>query len=232
MNAKVSLFNMLVWLPCGRHYLQKEQKKAQEDFKQRQKAKRKNQVYKLPDKAWKEETILNRMTTGSDAAKQYYTNGGRISGAVYMAQDSHWDFISQVMRLNIESNPLHMVQFSNISQLEAEVIRITLDLFHGPEDSCGLTTSGGTESILLAMLAYRQWGRERGITNPNVVASITAHAAFDKACFYFGIELRKVKVTKEMQADVAGMRAQVDSNTVCIVGSAPEYAFGYFDPLP
>lgn len=35
VNAKVSLFNMLVWLPCGRHYLQKEQKKAQEDFKQR-----------------------------------------------------------------------------------------------------------------------------------------------------------------------------------------------------
>jgi sphinganine-1-phosphate aldolase len=149
-------------------------------------------VYKLPDKPWKEETILNRMTTGADAAKQYYTNGGRISGAVYMAQDSHWDFIGQVMRLNIESNPLHMVQFSNISQLEAEIIRVTLDLFHGDEESCGLTTSGGTESILLAMLAYREWGRARGITKPNVVASITAHAAFDKACFYFGIELRKV----------------------------------------
>ena len=83
------------------------------------------------------------------------------------------------------------------------------------------------------MLAYRQWGlNERGITKPNVVASITAHAAFDKACFYFGIELRKVKLNKEFRADLAGMRAQIDSNTVCIVGSAPEYAFGYFDPLP
>ena len=65
-----------------------------------------------------------------------------------------------------------------------------------------------------------------------MVASITAHAAFDKACFYFGIELRKVKLTKEFRADLAGMRAQIDSNTVCIVGSAPEYAFGFFDALP
>ena len=83
------------------------------------------------------------------------------------------------------------------------------------------------------MLAYREWGRkERGIKKPNVVASITAHAAFDKACFYFGIELRKVKLNKDFRADLAGMRAQIDSNTVCIVGSAPEYAFGFFDPLP
>lgn len=84
---------------------------------------------------------------------------------------------------------------------------MTLDLFHGDDEACGLTTSGGTESILLAMLAYRQWGREKGITEPNVVASITAHAAFDKACFYFGIELRKVQLTKDFRADLDGMRA-------------------------
>ena len=155
-----------------------------------------------------------------------------MSGAVYTAKDDHWDFISDVMRLNIESNPLHMVQFANISQLEAEIIRMTLDLFHGDKNTCGLTTSGGTESILLSMLAYREWGKQKGIIQPNIVTSVTAHAAFDKACFYFGIELRKVKLTPEFRADVKGMRAQIDSNTVCIVGSAPEYAFGFFDPLP
>jgi sphinganine-1-phosphate aldolase len=69
---------------------------------------------------------------------------------------------------------------------------MTLDLFNGPQDSCGLCTSGGTESIMIAMLAYREWGKKKGITKPNVIATISAHAAFDKACFYFGIELRKV----------------------------------------
>ena len=152
---------------------------------------------------------MRRMTTGRDAAKQFYTNGANMSGAVYTARDDHWDFISDVMRLNIESNPLHMVQFANISQLEAEIIRMTLDLFHGDKaTSCGLTTSGGTESILLAMLAYREWGKQqRGITRPNIVAPVTAHAAFDKACFYFGIELRKVQLTPEFRADVKAMRA-------------------------
>ncbi len=79
----------------------------------------------------RQETIMQRMVKGSDAAKQYYTKGGNISGAVYTSQGEHWDFISDVMRVNIESNPLHMVQFSNINQYEAEIIRMTLDLFHG-----------------------------------------------------------------------------------------------------
>ena len=69
---------------------------------------------------------------------------------------------------------------------------MTLELFHGNADSCGLNTSGGTESILIACLAYREWGRKRGITKPNIVAPQTAHVAFDKACFYLGIEIRKV----------------------------------------
>ena len=136
------------------------------------------------------------------------------------------------MRENIESNPLHIVEFANIGQLEAEVIRMTLSMFNGPPESCGLTTSGGTESIILAMLAYREWGRQRGITKPNFVTSATAHAAFDKGAFYLGVELRKVPVLKDLTADVEGMRRQIDSNTVCIVASAPEYPFGGFDPVP
>jgi len=88
-------------------------------------------VYKLPQAPWKQETIMQRMVKGSDVAKTYYTKGGNISGAVYTSQGDHWDFISDVMRVNIESNPLHMVQFSNINQYEAEIIRMTLDLFHG-----------------------------------------------------------------------------------------------------
>lgn len=109
---------------------------------------------------------------------------------------------------------------------------MTLNLFNAPQDACGLTTSGGTESILIAMLAYREWGRQKGITNPNIVAPVTAHAAFDKACFYLNMELRKVPLKKDLTADVDKMRANIDSNTICIVASAPEYPFGGYDPVP
>ena len=52
---------------------------------------------------------MRRMTAGRDQAKEFYTKGASISGAVYTANAEHWDFISEVMRMNIESNPLHMV---------------------------------------------------------------------------------------------------------------------------
>jgi sphinganine-1-phosphate aldolase len=108
---------------------------------------------------------------------------------------------------------------------------MTIELFNGPSDACGLTTSGGTESILLAMLTYREWGRKKGITKANIVAPATAHAAFDKACFYFQIELRKIPL-KDYQTDFEGMRKAIDSNTVCLVASCPDFALGKFDPVP
>ena len=109
---------------------------------------------------------------------------------------------------------------------------MVLNLFHGDDRTCGVGTSGGTESIMLAMLAYREQGRARGVIHPNIVCSETAHSAFVKAAFYFGLEVRKAKLTKDLLCDVAGMKKLIDSNTVCLVSSGPEYPFGNFDPLP
>lgn len=90
--------------------------------------------------------------------------------------------------------------------MEAEIIRMVANLYNGDKESCGLVTSGGTESIILAMLAYREIAAERGVKSPNMVMSNTAHAAFDKAAFYFGIELRKVQQTPELKVDMRELR--------------------------
>jgi len=174
------------------------------------------------------------MKKAEEFCKKCYKDGGRLSGGVYHAGEDHWNFISDVMRMFIVVNPLHSDEFMPVTQMEAEIIRMVANLFHGdPETSCGLGTSGGTESILLAMLAYRQQGlTEKGITHPNIVCSETAHAAFDKAGFYFGMEVRKVPMTKDHKYDLKAAKAQIDSNTVCIVGSGPEYAYGNYDPIP
>jgi sphinganine-1-phosphate aldolase len=74
---------------------------------------------------------------------------------VYTSQKEHWDFIGEVMRETIETNPLHVMEFTNIGQMEAEVLKITLNLFNAPNEGCGVCTAGGTESILISMLAYR-----------------------------------------------------------------------------
>jgi sphinganine-1-phosphate aldolase len=91
--------------------------------------------------------------------------------------------------------------------MEAEIIRMVCNLYRGDENSCGIGTSGGTESNILACLAYReQYKVEKGITTPNIVCSQTAHVSFDKAAHYFDIELRKVPLRIDMRADIQGMR--------------------------
>ena len=116
--------------------------------------------------------------------------------------------------------------------MEAEIIRMTLDLYNGDSNACGLVTSGGTESLFLAMLAYREQGRKKGITRPNVVCSQATHVAIDKAAFYLNMEVRKVPMLEDFSCNIHGIIQEIDSNTVCIIGSAPEYPFGRYDPMP
>lgn len=52
--------------------------------------------------------------------------------------------------------------------MEAEVIKMTCNLF-GSDDGYGFTTSGGTESILMGVLAHRNYAAKyRKITEPNL----------------------------------------------------------------
>jgi sphinganine-1-phosphate aldolase len=97
---------------------------------------------------------------------------------------------------------------------------------------CGSVSSGGTESILLAMKAYRDCARaERGILQPEIVVPETAHAAFDKAAEYFGIRRVNVPVGPDLRADVAAMRAAITEQTIALVASTPSYPHGVIDPV-
>ena len=187
----------------------------------------------LPAQGLSESTILARIEKGAKASEQIYTNDkGNLAGGVYRKGEDHWNFISECIRISVISNPLHSSDFAYITHLEAEIVRWTLNLYKGDKDACGLCTSGGTESICLAMLAYRQQGlQERGVTKPNIVMSETAHPGHDKACHFFNIECRKIKMTSDFKADFEGMKRATDSNTICIIASAPEYGFGNYDPV-
>src|SRR6185295_15015106 len=73
--------------------------------------------------------------------------------------------------------------------------------------------------------------KEFGITEPNVVLPTSAHAAFEKGCYYFGLQSRRVAVGTDWRADVGAMEAAIDANTVLLVGSAPQYPQGVIDPI-
>jgi sphinganine-1-phosphate aldolase len=93
----------------------------------------------------------------------------------------------------------------------------------------GTVTSGGTESILLAVQTARDARPDIG--SPSMVLPSTAHAAFHKAAHYFGVRPVLVPVAEDFRADAAAMAAAIDDDTVLVVASAPSYAHGVIDPV-
>ena len=129
-------------------------------------------------------------------------------------------------------NGLGPAAFPSIAQMEREVVAFGLSLLNAPEGAAGAMTSGGTDSIVMAVKAARDHARaRRGMTGPlNIVIPSTAHPAFDKACMLMDIEVRRVPV-KDLLADVAAMEAEMDASTLMLAGSAPCFPFGLIDPI-
>ena len=166
---------------------------------------------------------------------------GFVSGAVYHGAQEHIDFLNEIYAATSQLNPLHSDVWPSGAKFEAEVVSMTARMLgadasgnaRGSEDPvCGVVSSGGTESILLAMKAYRDQARHRRrIKRPRMVVPTTAHAAFDKAARYFGIEIVHVPVGDDCRADVDATRRAIDRNTIVVVGSAPSFPHGAIDPI-
>jgi len=156
-KVKVAAFRFVkTWIPQVRNHIEKEGAKVSEEARKKFHTKRlPTAMRKLPTQALKESDILARISKSAKVSETYYKDQGNVTGAVYIKDDSHWNFISDVMRTTIVSNPLHIDEFIYVTQMEAEIIRWTIDLYRGNDDACGIVTSGGTESIILGMLAYR-----------------------------------------------------------------------------
>ena len=108
---------------------------------------------------------------------------------------------------------------------------MTADLLHGGSEAAGFMTSGGTESILMAVKAARTHGRACGIAAPEMVLPTTAHAAFEKGAEYFGVRSVRVPVRDDFRADPAAMADAITPATVLLVASAPAYPHGVIDPV-
>ncbi|MEO7371722.1 MAG: aminotransferase class V-fold PLP-dependent enzyme, partial [Ilumatobacteraceae bacterium] len=157
---------------------------------------------------------------------------GRAFTLVYYGGGDVLTVAEEAYRRYSTENALNTDAFPSLRHLQAEVVSFVGDWLQAGADGAGFMTSGGTESILMAVKAARERGRrEFGITEPNVVLAASAHAAFEKGCHYFGLESRRVAVDAAWRADVAAMESQIDENTVLLVGSAPQYPQGVIDPI-
>ncbi len=194
----------------------------------------------IPAKGRAKEEIFNELATVAEEENARWKTG-RISGTFYHAGDAHREFLNRVAALFTHVNTIQFDLCPSMSKMESEVIAMTAAMLHGetarahnPENMvCGTMTSGGSESILMAMKVYREWAREeKGIAHPEIIMPHTAHPAFGKAGEYFGIRMVHVPVSApDFRVDPRRVEKAITPNTAAIVGSAGNYPYGLIDPL-
>ncbi|HYN57474.1 MAG TPA: aspartate aminotransferase family protein [Motilibacterales bacterium] len=190
----------------------------------------------LPDTGRPHEEVLAELAEMAREEDAFWETG-KVSGTMYSGDHEHYAFLAQAFGRFAHASALQRDLCPSATRFEGEVIAMVLDLMHASavEDGepVGMMTTGGTGSILHALLAYREdAAKRRGIHRPNVVKPETAHPAFDKGCHLFGIECRTVPVDPATTlVDPQAMAAAMDGNTIVLVGSAGNYPYGTVDPI-
>ena len=188
----------------------------------------------LPDRGTPKETLLARMRERK--AQDADWRGGRTWSLIYPAGEDVDDVLRAANELYLYENALNPFAFPSLREMESDVVEMAARLLNGdPEGDPavgGTMTSGGTESILMAMKTARERARaERGVTEPELVAPRSAHPAFAKAAHYLGMKLVLTDLRDDLRADVTGVEAALTDNTAVVVGSAPNYPHGVVDPI-
>ena len=163
-------------------------------------------------------------------ARDLPVHGGRTLAYVYDSGDPEIDRVArEAVAAYAASNALDPTAFPSLLQMENELVGFACRLLEAPDGAVGTVTSGGTESILLAVQGARD--SRPDVARPRMVLPTTAHAAFHKAAHYFGVEAVLVPVGRDFRADATAMAGAIDDDTVLVVASAPSYAHGVVDPV-
>ena len=242
------IYNTIKNLPIIAMELQKERKKLRQGLEKDIKSKARTigqsiDTSSLPKQGLSHNLILKALTNASTAENSSWEDG-KVSGAVYHGGKDHLSLLNKAFSMYSLANPLHADVFPSLIKFESEIISMTSELVGGNSKTNpgiqGCTTSGGTESIVLAIKAHRDYFRdEKGIHEPNMICCTTAHAAVDKACDLLNIELIKL-LPNEVEDEngdggytlsVADVDANITANTILIYSSAPSFAQGSADPI-
>ena len=186
----------------------------------------------LPDTGRPHADILKEME--SFRARDVNYKEGRTWSLVYHLGEEYTDFLKQAHGLFFSENGLNPMAFKSLKRFEHEVVRMAADILGGDDNTVGILTSGGTESCLLPVLAYRERALKKrrlwGI-RPEIIVPETIHVAWVKAAKYFNVKLVTVPLDAGLQMDVEAVRKKINRHTAMIVASAPNYPHGIIDPI-
>ena len=146
---------------------------------------------------------------------------------------SHEKLVSDAWKIFMHTNAINPTAYQSLRRFETEVLSMSAWMLNGDSEVAGTLTSGGTESVLMAVKTYRDRARKLcpHITTPNMIAPTTIHPSFEKAAHYFGVEVIHIGLTDDYRVDVAAVAKAINSNTILLIGSAPQYCHGVVDPI-
>ena len=187
-------------------------------------------VLKIPENCSDNDEIISRLTRLQENDCKW--KEGKAFGYIYSGEEEHTHLLNKIYQLYVHTNPLHTSAFPSTRILEAEVVRMVSSMLGGNKQTCGCMTSGGSESIILAVKAARDMFREKnpGI-KPQIICCDTVHAAFVKASKYFDIDIIITDVTSKYQCDPIEYEKYISNKTMMLVVSAPSYPYGIIDDI-
>lgn len=185
----------------------------------------------FPEKGTSREELLSALHAFKSDDSDW--KGGRVFSLIYSAGEDVKTFAEEAFNVFINENGLSPFAFPSLLRMETEVVSMVASLLGGDSETVGAMTSGGTESIMMAVKAARDFARAQrpSITNPELVMPLSAHPAFNKAAHFLGLKTVIVPTDKTLRADVKAVGDAINENTVMVVGSAFSYPHGMIDPI-
>ena len=185
----------------------------------------------LPKKGMPRDEVLN--TLKSFKSNDVKWHKGQLFGLIYEAGPEVEALVKEASALFLIENGLSPMAFPSLVKMETEVVSNVISLSGGDDETVGSFTSGGTESIFMALKTARDWARHTypGIKAPEMVVPITAHPAWNKAAHYLDIKINMTPVKDNLRADVAAMKNAITKNTIILGGTAVTYPHGMVDPI-
>jgi len=186
----------------------------------------------LPDNGQSPDELFDQMRRA--AADDADWRSGKTWSLVYNAGDDVLEVAKRAHHAFFSANALNPMAFPSLRRFETEVLEMAADLLHGGGAAAGSMTTGGSESILMALKTARDWGRATRpeVHAPEVVLPVSAHPAFHKAAHYLGLHPIYAPLGVDYRVDVAAVAGALTERTVLVVGSAPSFPQGVIDDIP
>jgi len=185
----------------------------------------------LPEKGFSKQEIFAQLKQKQQQDFDWRT--GRIFCSVYLAGKEIEEIAKEAYSMFLTENPVDPTLFPSLRDMETEVVAMCSEVLQGGENAVGTLTTGGTESILLAVKTAKNRAKALNPTQTEfeLIIPYSIHSAFFKACDYFEVTPIVIPLTPDFKADAKAAENAISKNTILIAASAPSYVFGVVDPI-